>query len=227
MKPFRDIFILVKKDILDELRGGGALISMLVFALLVIVIFSFAFGTLLSAQKELSAGLLWVTFVFASTLGLNYSFSVEKENSAIKGLMLAPVDRSILYLGKLISNFVFIFIIELFTVPIFLVLFNYRVLEIIPQLLLVLFLGTAGICSVGTIFSSMSTSTKKGNILLPIILFPIIIPLLIGSIRCTSAIFLDESLISSTGSWIIMLVVYDVLFITISLLTYEFILEEL
>ncbi|TES92252.1 MAG: hypothetical protein E3J87_05790 [Candidatus Cloacimonadota bacterium] len=227
MKPFNDLYTLIKKDILDELRTGGTLISMLLFSVLVVVIFSFALGTTLSKEKELGGGILWLTFFFASILGLNYSFSVEKENSSIKAVMLTPVDRGILYIGKMFSNLIFIFIIELFTVPVFLVFFDYPILKIIPPLTIVLLLGTAGLSSVGTILSAISTSTKKRDILLPLILFPIITPVLIGSVRCTGIILLGGSLLEEAGNWLAMLAVFDVLFIVVSFLIYEFVLEEL
>ncbi|MCK4234171.1 heme exporter protein CcmB [candidate division WOR-3 bacterium] len=227
MKPFRDLFILVKKDILEELKTGGALISMLIFSLLIIFIFGLTLESFLSTERELAAVLLWVTIIFVSTLGLNYSFSVEKENSSIKGIMLTPADRGVIYLGKMFSNLIFIFIVEMFTVPLFLMFYNYSLIKIIPPLSIILVLGTAGIASVGTILSAISTCTKKRDILLPIILFPIIVPVLIGSIRCTEIIFLKMSLLAEAGKWISMLVAYDILFIVVSFLIFEFVLEEL
>lgn len=227
MKPFKDLFILIKKDILNELKTGGALISMLIFSLLVVVIFSFTLELILPKVKLLGAVLIWMTIIFASVIGLNYSFSVEKENAAIKAVMLTPVDRGVIYMGKMLSNLIFILIIELFTVPVFLLFSNYPLMKVIPPLTIVLMLGTAGISSVGTILSAISTSTKRRDILLPIILFPIIIPVLIGSIRCTEIIFLGRSLRLEAGNWIAMLGAYDILFIVVSFLIFEFVLEEL
>jgi heme exporter protein B len=181
----------------------------------------------LSSNKELGASVLWVTILFTSTLGLNYAFSVDKEHNGIQAILLTPIDRGVIYLGKMISNLIFIFIIELFTVPLFLTFFNYPILKTVIPLSLILLLGTVGVVSVGTVLSGISTCTKKRDILLPLILFPIIIPVLIGAIRCTTIILNGHSLRLEAFNWITMLGAFDVLFIVVSFLVFEFILEEL
>jgi heme exporter protein B len=227
MKPLKHIALLVKKDALHEIKSGGAIISMLTFSLLIVVLFSFAMGQALSSNKELGASVLWVTILFTSTLGLNYSFSVDKEHGGIQAIMLTPIDRGVIYLGKMTSNLIFIFIIELFAVPLFLTFFNYTILKSIIPLSLILLLGTVGVVSVGTVFSGISTCTKKRDILLPLILFPIVIPVLIGAIRCTTIILSGQSLRLEAFNWITMLGAFDVLFMVVSFLVFEFILEEL
>ncbi len=227
MRPFKHIALLVKKDALHEIKSGGAAVSMLAFSLLIVVLFSFAIGQMLSSNRELGASILWVTILFSSTLGLNYAFSVDKQHHCLQALMLTPIDRGIFYLGKVISNLIFISIIELFIVPLFLTFFNYPILQSIAPLALVLFLGTCGIVSVGTLLSAISTSTKKRDILLPLILFPIVIPVLIGSIRCTTLIFNGISVRAEAFNWLSMLAAFDVLFLVVSFLIFEFVLEEL
>jgi heme exporter protein B len=227
MKPFRDLSALVKKDILDELKSGGAILSMFIFSLLIIVIFNLALGPNLTAQKEIGASVLWITIIFASTLGLNHSFVVEKENSSIKGLMVSPIDRGVLYLGKMVSNVIFLLVVEILAVPVFLLFFDFSISSVILPLMFILFLGTIGISAVGTVLSAISTSTKKRDILLPIILFPVIVPVLIGSVRCTSSILSGISIVKEAGNWISLLVIFDILFVIVSFLVFEFVLEEL
>jgi heme exporter protein B len=227
MKPFKHIALLVKKDALHEIKSGGAVISMLAFSLLIVVLFSFALGQMISSNTELGASVLWVTILFSSTLGLNYAFSVDKQHDAIKAIMLSPIDRGTIYFGKLVSNLIFILLIELFTVPLFLTFFNYPILRSVFPLTSILLLGTAGVVSVGTLLSAISTSTKKRDILLPLILFPIIVPVLIGSIRCTTLVLNGQSLRSEALNWITMLAAFDVLFMVVSFLVFEFVLEEL
>lgn len=227
MRPLRHIALLVKKDALHEVKSGGAFISMFVFSLLIVVLFSFALGQTLSSNRELGASALWITLLFASTLGLNYAFSTDIQHNAIKGIMLAPVDRGIIYLGKMVSNFIFIFMLELFIVPLFLTFFNYPVLRSIIPLTLIMLLGSAGIVSLGTLLSAISSSMKKRDILLPLILFPLVIPVLIGSVRCTSLILNGRSLRIEAFNWVTMLTAFDILFLVVSFLVFEFVLEEL
>lgn len=227
MRPLKHIALLVKKDALHEIKSGGAVVSMLVFSLLIVVLFSFATGQMLSSNRELGASILWVTILFSSTLGLNYAFSVDKQHHCLQALMLTPIDRGVIYLGKVISNLIFISIIELFTVPLFLTFFNYPILKSIIPLTLILFLGITGIVCVGTLLSAISTSTRKRDILLPLILFPIVIPVLIGAIRCTTLILNGRSIRIEAFNWVTMLAAFDVLFLVVSFLIFEFILEEL
>jgi heme exporter protein B len=227
MKPIKHIFLLVKKDALHEIKSGGAVISMLTFSLLIVALFSFATAEALSSNRELGASVLWVTILFTSTLGLNYAFSVDKQHHCLQAIMLTPIDRGVIYLAKMVSNLFFISIIELFTVPLFLTFFNYPILKSIIPLAFILLLGTTGIVSLGTLLSAISTSTKKRDIMLPLILFPIVIPVLIGAIRCTSLILNGRSLRAEAFNWVTMLTAFDVLFMIVSFLIFEFVLEEL
>ncbi|WP_407282536.1 heme exporter protein CcmB [Methanolobus sp. WCC1] len=211
------------KDLRSEFRTKQMLNSMLIFSLIVIVIFSISFGDVLSQTElvgKLAPGILWVAFTFAGTLGLSRSFAGEMENGCLEGLKLSPIDRSSIYIGKTISNAVLMFIVELLTIPIFIVLFNYNISGI-PGLALVIFLGTFGFVSVGTLLSALSASTRAREIMLPVLLLPLIIPVIIPAVMATGSILTDGG-IGSIASELRLLVVYDLIFFVVGQLVFEY-----
>ncbi|MDK2947998.1 heme exporter protein B [Methanolobus vulcani] len=211
------------KDLKYEFRTKQMLNSMLIFSLIVIVIFSISFVDVLSQTElvgKLAPGVLWVAFTFAGTLGLSRSFAGEMENGCLEGLKLSPIDRSSIYIGKTISNAVLMFIVELLTIPIFIVLFNYNISGI-PGLALVIFLGTFGFVSVGTLLSALSASTRAREIMLPVLLLPLIIPVIIPAVMATGTILTDGG-ISSISSELRLLIVYDLIFFVVGQLVFEY-----
>jgi heme exporter protein B len=211
------------KDLRSEFRTKQMLNSMLIFSLVVIIIFSISFGDVLSQTElvgKLAPGVLWVAFTFAGTLGLSRSFAGEMENGCLEGLKLSPIDRSSIYIGKTISNAVLMFIVELLTIPIFIVLFNYNISGI-PGLALVIFLGTFGFVSVGTLLSALSASTRAREIMLPVLLLPLIIPVIIPAVMATGSILTDGG-IGSIASELRLLVVYDLIFFVVGQLVFEY-----
>ncbi len=211
------------KDLKSEFRTKQMLNSMLIFSLVVIVIFSISFGDLLSQPEivvKLAPGVLWIAFTFAGTLGLSRSFAGEMENGCLEGLKLSPIDRSSIYIGKTISNAVLMFIVELITIPIFIVLFNYNITGIIG-LVIVIFLGTFGFVSVGTLLSALSTSTRAREIMLPVLLLPLIIPVLIPAVMATGKVLVDGD-IGNIGSELRLLLVYDLIFFVAGQLVFEY-----
>lgn len=220
------IFLILWKDVLTELRTRELFSAMFVFALLMVVIFNFAFET---APREsilqAAPGLLWVAFTFAGVLGLNRSIAIERENMSIQALMLAPVDRGTLYLGKMLGNFIFMLVSELLIIPLFAVLYNYSFAERLGQFLVIVILGTLGFASVGTIFSAIAVNTKMRDVLLPILFLPVIVPVLIGAVE-TSVRTLAGEPWRGMMDWFKVLAVFDVIFITASYLVFEYVLEE-
>ncbi len=214
------------KDILTEFRTREMFSAMFVFALLVVVIFNFA---LENAPREsilqAAPGLLWVAFIFAGVLGLNRSIAIERENMSIQALMLAPMDRGVIYLGKMLANFVFMLVSELLIVPIFAVLYNYSFTQRFGQFLLILVLGTLGFSAAGTIFSAIAVNTKMRDVLLPILFLPVVVPVVIGAVE-TSIRTLSGEPLSGMMDWIKVLTAFDVIFITASFLIFEYALEE-
>ena len=149
--------------------------------LLVIVIFNFAFGTSPDIVKQVASGMLWVTFAFAGVLSLNRSFIMEKEEGCLEGLMVSPISREVIYVGKMLGSLIFMLVIEAVALPMFAFLFNLDVISI--QQIVIIFLTTVGFISVGTLFSALAVNTKAREMVLPILFFPIVAPIVICAVR--------------------------------------------
>jgi len=223
MRFLRKVLAIVQKDVAVELRTKEILSSMFIFALLVIVIFSFAFELRVEDVRQVTPGVLWVTFIFAGTLGLNRSFALEKDRGCLEGLLLCPVDRSAIYFGKVLGNVIFMLIVEAIILPIFSVLFNVSLFQ--PALILIIVLGTLGYAGVGTLLSAMAAHTRAREVMLPILLFPIMVPAMIAAVKATGGI-VDGQQLSEIAHWVRLLVVFDVIFLAISFMTFDYVVEE-
>jgi heme exporter protein B len=219
----RALQAIIWKDLAAELRSRELLSSMLVFALLVILIFNFALELDARARATVTAGVLWVTFAFAGTLGLNRSMATEKDRGCLDGLLLAPVDRSAIYFGKAIGNLVFMFIVEAIVLPVYSVLYNTNLFQ--PGLLLVILLGSIGYVAVGTLLASMAVQTRTRDVLLPILLFPLVIPVMIAAVKASTG-FLEGVDIVDIRPWLNLLVVYDVIFTAVAFMVFDYVVEE-
>ena len=219
----RALGAVVWKDLAAELRSRELLSAMLVFSLLVILIFNFALELDATARASVTSGVLWVTFAFAGTLGLNRSMAMEKDRGCLDGLLLAPVDRSAIYFGKAIGNLIFMFIVELIVLPLYSVLYNINLFQ--PGLLLAILLGSVGYVAVGTLLATMAVQTRTRDVLLPILLFPLIVPVLIAAVKASGG-FLEGLEFSEIVPWLNLLVVYDVVFIAVAFMTFDFVVEE-
>lgn len=215
---------IVGKDIATEIRTKEMFSAMFVFSLLIIFIFNFAFDLRANNLQTLAPGVLWVAIAFAGMLGLSRSFILERDRGVLDGLLLTPVDRSAIYFGKMIGNVLFISVVELFILPFFVVLFN-QSLATLPLLAGVVILGTIGLASVGTLFSAMAVHTRAREVLLPIMLFPVIIPVMLAAVRLTAAI-LDGTPFEDVSHWLALVVAFDVIFIAASFILFEFVVEE-
>ena len=221
----KQIAAIVWKDFVTELKTRELLSAMFIFALLVILIFIFSINLSIVKASEVGPGILWVAFLFAGTIGLNRSFMLEKENSCLMGLMLVPADRTTIYFGKLISNLIFLSIMELFILPLFMIFFNIDLLSHLGPLLVVVFLGTLGFCALGTLLSSLSANLKTREIMLPILLYPLLIPIIIGAVRMTGQV-LDGTELADMMKWIGLTASFDIIYIGVSIMTIDHILEE-
>jgi heme exporter protein B len=219
----RSITAIIWKDLAAELRSREMLSAMLVFALLVILIFNFSLELDAEARPTITAGVLWVTFAFAGTLGLNRSMAMEKDRGCLDGLLLAPVDRSAIYFGKAIGNLIFMLIVEVIVLPVYSLLYGVNLF--IPGLLLIILLGSIGYVAVGTLLSSMAVQTRTRDVLLPILLFPLIIPVLIAAVKGSTG-FLQGAASADILPWINLLIVYDVIFIAVAFMVFDYIVEE-
>lgn len=221
----RKVGIIVWKDFTHELRSKETLISMCVFSFLVIVIFNFVFPLGVGGADWIAPGILWVAFIFSGLLGMGRSFGVEKDKGSLQGLLLCPVGRGTIYLGKMVGNFIFMLVMEAFTLAIFFLLFNVNPFFILMPLVLIIALGTMGFVAVGTIFSAMSANTKARDVMLSMLVFPIVVPVIIASIQATGKILQGEPL-SDIYPWLKILVGFDLAFLLISYLAFQFVVEE-
>lgn len=219
----RTVTAIIWKDLAAELRSRELLSAMLVFALLVILVFNFALELDAQARATVTAGVLWVTFAFAGTLGLNRSMAMEKDRGCLDGLLLAPVDRSAIYFGKAVGNLIFMLIVEAITLPVYSILYSVNLLN--PGLLLVILLGSVGYVTVGTLLSTMAVQTRTRDVLLPVLLFPLVIPILIAAVKSSTG-FLQAVDIVDIRPWVNLLLVYDVIFIAVALMVFDYIVEE-
>jgi heme exporter protein B len=224
---------IARKDLKAEFRTKQMLNSMMIFALLVIVIFSFAFGNEASIiipvlnrkiTDLLAPGMLWIAFTFAGMLGLSRSFAGEKEEGCLEGLKLCPVDRSEIYNGKVLSNAFLMFLMEIVTIPVFVVLFSYDIKNI-PGLAVVVILGTFGFIFVGTLLSALTVNTRTREILLPVVLFPVLIPVILSAVTATGTM-LSSGDISDIAGEVQILAVYDIIFFIVAQLVFEYTIED-
>jgi heme exporter protein B len=213
------------KDLRAELRSRTALLTALVFAALVLVIFNFARDPTAVSAATLAPSVLWVTFALAAMVAMNRAFTVERENGALDGMLLAPIAREAVYLGKLLANLAFVGAVELVTLPLFTLFFNVSVWSILPGLLAVMALATIGFVAVGTIFSAMAVRTRFAELLLPVLLLPFMVPPLIGAVQMTTRLLADRPLSEMVG-WLRLLALYDVVFVTLCTLTFSSVVDE-
>jgi heme exporter protein B len=216
-------FAIVRKDLAAELRSFELVSAMLVFSLLVIVIFNFALELDVKVRQSVTAGVLWTTFAFAGTLGLNRSMSTEKDRGCMDGLLLAPVDRSAIYFGKALSNLVFMLIVEAIVLPIYSMLYNVNLFRL--DLIGVILLGSIGYTAVGTLLSAMSVQTRTREVLLPILLFPVAIPVLLAAVKASNGLLAGAEF-SEILTPLNILIVYDVVFIAVAFMVFDHVVEE-
>lgn len=216
-------FAIVRKDLAAELRSFELISAMLVFSLLVIIIFNFALELDIKVRQSVTAGVLWTTFAFAGTLGLNRSMSTEKDRGCLDGLLLAPVDRSAIYFGKAISNLAFMLIVEAIVLPVYSVLYNVNLFRF--DLLGIILLGSIGYTAVGTLLSAMSVQTRTREVLLPILLFPVAIPVLLAAVKASSSLLAGAEF-SEVLAPLNILIVYDVVFIAVAFMVFDHVVEE-
>lgn len=219
------ILAIVWKDIVAELRTKEMFSAMFVFSVLVIVIFNFAFDLRVSGERvrEVAPGALWVAFAFSGILGLNRAFVMEKDRGCLEGLLLAPVDHTAIYFGKMLSTILFMLIVEAFMLPVFTAFFGVNLFDL--RLMMVIVLGTVGFAGVGTILSAMTAQTRAREVLLPILLLPVAAPVLIAAVKATSGI-LDGLTMVEIARWLQLLVAFAVIFPAAAFMTFDFVVKE-
>ena len=221
----KKIWAIFRKDLLIELRTKDSFNSMLFFGVVVLVVFSFALASLRDSIRLAAPGILWVAFAFSGTLGLNRIFAAEKENGCLQGLLMTPADRGVIYLGKMLAATVFMLITEAIVFIFSVIFLNLTVWTEIPYLLLVFLIGTLGFTTVGTLLSAIAVNTKLREVLLPLILFPVILPIMINAVKSTD-IILNTSEYAALKLPLTVMSAFTVIFGTIAYVLFEYVLED-
>jgi heme exporter protein B len=221
---FRHAWIILWKDVATERRRKETLNALFFFSLLLLFIFEFTLGGDRDRLTAALPGLLWLGFILSGLLALGRSFLVERENDCWEGLLLSPGDKSAIYLGKLAGNIVVMGVVEAIVVALFGLFFNVDVWPALPGLALVCVLGTVGLAAMGTTFAAMTAQVRARELLFPVLLLPLQVPLLLGTVKATEAVLLGEPL-SSVLHWLKLLMAADLIYVVVGVLTFEFILE--
>jgi heme exporter protein B len=224
MTTARAAAVLLAKELRLEFRTRELLNATVVFALIVVVLFSFAFDPTVADSRRYGPGLLWIAFLFAGSLMLHPSFAREQSNDTLDALRMAPVSSFAILLGKMLANFIFLSLAEVVLVPVFAVLYNVSLAGIVGRLILVLVLGTFGLIVTGTVFSAISAHARMRELLLPLLLLPILAPLLVAAVEATASLLSEQPALDR--AWLAFLAGFDIVFLTASWLLCDFLLEE-
>jgi heme exporter protein B len=225
MNQLRLIWILAAKDLRVEYRSRHAFLTTLFFAVLILVVFNFAFDPGSPAMREASAGILWVALLFPGVLQLNRSFQSETEEGTLAGVILSPVDRGVFFLGKFLANWCFLMIIDVVILGCFIVFFNVAATWDLGWVVAVMLLAAIGFTAVGTVFAAMVSNVRAREALLPILLFPIVVPIILAAVNATQEILLRHDL-RLLFRWLQLLTVSDLIFLAAGFLVFEYVVGE-
>ena len=214
---------MVWKDILLELRSRELVISVIVFGLLVVIVFSFAIDPAPGQVEALAPGILWVAFAFAATLAMNRAFVREQEAGALEGLLVSPVSRDAIFLAKAATSFLFMLLIEAVLLPVYAVMLGFSALSWTLGLTIVL--ATLGFALIGTLFSALAAQTRSREIMLPVLFFPIVLPVILGAVEATTRAIGGETFVG-LGRWLPLIAVFDAVFLVICPWVFSFVVED-
>lgn len=221
----RQLWAILKKDLRTEWRSREILTTTSVFAILVVLVFHFAIGANPALLRQVAAGVLWITLLFATVLGLQRAIQTESGEDCLQGILLAAQDSSIVFLAKMIANSIYLTIVCLFTLPLFSVWMHIDLTRNFMILLLVFFLGIGGLSTIGTLFSFILVNIKMQESLFPLLFLPITVPLTIAAVYAT-ALLIEENSVGNVWDYITILIVFDIIFFTIALIVFDYIVEE-
>jgi heme exporter protein B len=225
MTLLRQTLLLLRKDLLLELRRHESLMTMFFFGALLLFVFNFAFDLSPAEAAALAPPLLWLAFLFTGTLGLIQLFEAERSNRCLDALLMAPLDRGALFLAKTCFNVTLMVLVELIVMPLFWILFSIPSWQPLPALFLIVFLGTVGFCILGTILSAATLKARARELLLPLVLFPLMIPLILATIRCME-VLLRFGELGDAVPWLRLLIGFDVIFLTVGILFFDWVVDE-
>jgi len=221
----RAAMAIAAKDLRVELRSRTALVSALGFAAMVLVIFNFARDSAAVSREAMAPSVLWITFTFSAVIALNRSFALERENAALDGLLLAPVSRTAIFLGKYFANLAFVFTIEAVALPLFLLFFGVSIGGVVSGIVLTTVLATAGFVAVGTVFAAIAVRTRFAELMLPVLVLPFLLPPVIGAVQVTSRLLAGRPMSEILG-WLKILALYDLVFVTFCILLFPALMDE-
>jgi heme exporter protein CcmB len=226
MSFLRTIWVVTRKDLLIELRSREILYTTVFFAVSCVLVFSFGFVRDGRAPEGAAAGILWIAVAFSGTLALGRAFERERQSETLRALLMSPVDRPAIYVAKLCGVLVLLAAVEVLIVPLIALLFDAPLFRQPLMLGALLLAGTVGFAAVGTLFAAMLLRARSRDVLLPVLLYPITIPVIIGGVRGTAALLQPEADIASARAWLSMLAFFDVVFITLALWTFDPVMRE-
>jgi heme exporter protein B len=225
MTLLKQTLLVLRKDLRLELRRRDSLLTMFFFGTLLLFVFHFAFDLEPDRVGEMAPALLWLAFLFTGTLGLAQLFQAERDNHCLDALLMSPLDRGALFLAKTGFNLILMLLVEIVVMPLFWILFNINAWNLLPLLFLVTLLGTLGFCVLGTIMSAITLRARARELLLPLVLFPLMIPVILATIRCMENVMLTGAL-GEASSWLRLLLGFDVIFLTLGVLLFDWVIES-
>ncbi|MET0689456.1 MAG: heme exporter protein CcmB [Candidatus Binatia bacterium] len=225
MTLLKETYLLLWKDLLLELRRRESLLTMFFFGTLLLFVFHFSFDLAPEKVPEMAPALLWLAFLFTGTLGLAQLFNAERENHCLDALLLSPLDRGALFLAKTAFNLILMLLVEIVVIPLFWILFNLHSWNLLPQIFLVSLLGTVGFCGLGTMMAAVTLRARARELLLPLVLFPLMIPVILATIRCMENI-LRMGEFGEALPWLRLLLGFDVIFLTLGVLLFDHVIES-
>jgi heme exporter protein B len=218
-------WLIARKDLAIEFRTRSAFVSALVFALLGLVIFYYAWDPTAVAVTDLAPGVLWIIFTFSGLLGLHRSFGVEAADHAIDGLLASPVSRHAIFLGKAIANLIFVAAVQMIAIPALVLFYNLPLGDVVGPLIAIALLAAIGLVAVGTLFSAMAVNTRLAELLLPMLALPFFVPIVIGATQATAKL-LSGRPTTEAGAWLKLLLAFDIVFVAACALAYPFTVED-
>ena len=225
MEVLKQTALLLGKDLRLELRRRESLLTMFFFGALLLFVFHFSFDLPPDQVAALAPGLLWLSFLFTGTLGLAQLFTAERENHCLDALLISPLDRAAFFLAKTGFNLVLMVLVEIVVMPLFWILFNLPTWNLLPRLFLIALLGTVGFCVLGTLLAAMTLRARARELLLPLVLFPLMIPVILATIRCMESV-LRTGALGDAAPWLRLLLGFDVIFLTAGVLIFDWVIES-
>ncbi len=227
MRAFaRAVWVITRKDILIETRTREILLTTVFFALACVLVFAFGFVKEGRPMEDVAAGILWIAIAFSGTLALGRAFERERQGETLRALLIAPIDRPALYLGKLLGILILLGAVEILIVPLVALMFQAALFDHPLVMIGLLAAGTLGFAAVGTLFAAMLVRARSRDVMLPVLLYPITVPVIIGGVRGTAALLAPTADVAMARLWLSMLVFFDVVFLTLALWTFEPVMTE-